>query len=211
MKTALLLMIFSVAVLSPQSCAVAADEKKTADPAVLQPLIRDLKNEDSQIRRDAAVEILRLGPPAEKAIPALLEAMKDEDPIVRQNAVDAVAEIAEAAPGVIPALVQTLKDDDYLVRAKSAEALGNFGPAARQTVVPLLLAAKDEKKLVRAFVMEALGKIGPPEKVVPTLIEGLKDPEGIVRLRAASALELAKTPQARQALERYWKEIRHKR
>ena len=212
-KTAMMLALFCAVGSCLLQAASASDEKKSAsaDQVLLKGLVRDLKDPDSQVRRDAAVSILRLGPPAKEAIPALLEAMKDKDPIVRQNSVDAVAEIAVAAPGVLPALVQSLKDEEYLVRTKSAGALGVFGPDAREALPQLLKAAHDEKKIVRAFVMEALGKIGPAEKVVPALVEGLKDSEEIVRLRAADALAVCQTPQAQQALEQYRKENRHKR
>ena len=63
--------------------AGAEEEKKALDPARVQSLIRDLKSGDSAVKRQAAVEILRLGSVAKAAIPALLATVKDKDPIVR--------------------------------------------------------------------------------------------------------------------------------
>lgn len=55
--------------------------------------IRELKNEDSLIRRISAAALGKIGSRASAAIPALTEALQDKDPAVRQAAAEALKQI----------------------------------------------------------------------------------------------------------------------
>jgi hypothetical protein len=55
--------------------------------------IRELKNEDSLIRRISAAALGKIGSRASAAIPALTEALQDKDPAVRQAAAGALKQV----------------------------------------------------------------------------------------------------------------------
>ncbi len=138
--------------------------------AKVAALIEDLKDEDEEVRRDAAAALGDIGPAAAKnkdAVPALIVALKkDEDEEVRRNAATALGKIGPVAAknkDAVPALIIALKKDvDEEVRRNAAIALGKFGPAAaknKDAVPALTEALKDEDEDVREAAEEALKKI----------------------------------------------------
>jgi HEAT repeat protein len=69
-------------------------------------LIEDLGNKDAAIRREAAVQLGRLGTAGKEAAAALVKALKDADPSVREAAamaLEAVDPDNKALAGLIPA------------------------------------------------------------------------------------------------------------
>jgi HEAT repeats len=69
-------------------------------------LIGALGDRDAKVRKDAAVQLGRIGTPAKEAAPALVRALKDPDQTVRDaalNALQAVDPQNKALAGVIPA------------------------------------------------------------------------------------------------------------
>ena len=63
----------------------------------LDPLIEALKDEDAQVRAEAAFALSGLGTQAKKALPALTEALKDKNEVVRKSAQDAIDSIQTAS------------------------------------------------------------------------------------------------------------------
>ena len=152
-------------------------------------LIEALKDDDNEVRRNAASALGRIGPAAEAAVPALIEALKDDDNEVRRNAAFALGRIGPAAEAAVPALIEALKDEDSDVQRRAAFALGRIGPAAEAAVPALIEALKDEDSDVQRRAASALGRIGlAAEAAVPALIEALKDGDRDVRRSAADAL-----------------------
>ncbi|MCM8794672.1 MAG: HEAT repeat domain-containing protein [Candidatus Omnitrophica bacterium] len=183
-----------------------AEEGQKVDPAHIQALIRDLGSKNPQLRREAAVALTRIGPPAKEAVPALIRNLDDENALVRQNSIDALGEIRVNGAGLIPALIRRLKEDEeYLNRLKAAEVLGKFGKEAREAAPALLEAVKDEKAIVRGFVVEAIGTVVEPKEAVKALVKALEDPHPSVRRKAKQALEAMDAPEAKKALEPYAK------
>jgi HEAT repeat protein len=116
-----------------------------------------LKARDPRDREIAAQLLGEIGPPAEAAVPALVEALQEKDPDVRAMAAEARADI----------------------RIRAAEALGRIGPAAA-AAVPALGEALVQDEVVQGQegslqweAAWALGQIGAP--AVPTLVEVLQD------------------------------------
>ena len=152
-----------------------------------QGLITDLKNEDPDVRWDAARALLsqEWGEPGwgdsemKAVIPALLETLEDNDKRVRMYAAQALGAIFASG-----------RHNDAVGRN-----LALTGPAAKN-VTPVLITAlsntlkdKDEDMKVRGSTAGVLCEIGPDAKdAVPALIGALKDDNLVVRASTAIAL-----------------------
>ncbi len=53
------------------------------DESRMEIIIKNLKDKDSNVRVKAAHALLKMGPEAKEAVPALIEALEDEDDTVR--------------------------------------------------------------------------------------------------------------------------------
>ena len=67
----------------------------------LDDLVENLTHEDSQVRREAAQEIAKIGSEAVEALPALEKAIVDENNRVRWAAANALTAIGEEAVTVL--------------------------------------------------------------------------------------------------------------
>ncbi|MEW6381536.1 MAG: HEAT repeat domain-containing protein [bacterium] len=162
---------------------VPASEKIISHPVnAVEPLIADLKDQDPQVREDAAEALGKIK--NVRAVEPLIAALKDESPKVRENAAEALGRIRDA--GAVNSLIVALQDEDRNVREEAAEALGRIGKAGA-AVEPLIAALRDEDQEVREEAAEALGKIKDLRAVEP-LIAALKDEEPEVKENAARAL-----------------------
>ena len=111
----------------------------TAREPVLEQLFEDLKSEQLQSRRDAAVILSTLPWKKEEwefARPALLSALRDEDYFVRQKIVWLLGNIGASAQETVPELIRLL--DDRYVCAEACWALGRMGPAGKEAVPALM-------------------------------------------------------------------------
>lgn len=174
-----------------------------AAPAPLPPdvdvseFVKQLKDDDPEVRRAAARALGEKGPGARAAVPALAAALKDKDLFVRRFSAQALGEIGPEAKSAIPALAGALNDGRKEVVAAAAGALGKMGPDGVTTLTDI---AKDKKRDValRRRSVEALGMLGKDAKAsVPFLIETLNDRD--LRTEAAVALG-AMGPEAREAV-----------
>ncbi|HEY9296801.1 MAG TPA: HEAT repeat domain-containing protein [Phormidium sp.] len=124
-------------------------EAKTAIPQ----LIELLKDEDEQVRLDAAVALRRIGSPA---VSALVEALKDQNLLVRRGATFALAGIGAEAKSTIPVLIEMLSDNDEQTRLNASIALRGIGT----TATPALTEGLQHKNpLIRKGAAIALGQI----------------------------------------------------
>ena len=153
--TALLVFVFIMSMVSckkaPVAEALVKIEEPTAEtlivrsetteageigePAV-EPLIEALKDEDFNVRSEAAEALGNVGEPA---IEPLIEALKDENFNLRMDTAEALGEIEEPA---IEPLIEALKDENSGVRSEAAKALVNIGD--ERAVELLIEALKDE-------------------------------------------------------------------
>jgi HEAT repeat protein len=120
----------------------------------------------------------------------LNQALQEEDRSLRQRAVHIVEDYAgELAAASIPNLAANINDDkDSFLPETSVRALASIGsPAA----LPYLIeATKNDDVDTRASALAALPDIGAPvDKILPTLILGLKDPHKSARYSAINGLE----------------------
>jgi HEAT repeat protein/GTPase SAR1 family protein len=149
--------------------------------SIIDPLIKNLGDEDSDVRRSATGALGEIG--SEKAVYPLIKALTDEDIYVRWWTADALGKIGSEK--AVDPLIKALTDEDSDVRRWAADALGKIG--SEKAVDPLIKALTDEDSDVRRWAADALGEIGS-EKAVDPLIKALTDEDRYVRERAAYAL-----------------------
>jgi predicted NACHT family NTPase len=101
-----------------------------SDCAILT-LRQALNDEDSWVRRRAAVALGKIGNP--EAVAVLIQALNDEDSWVRRNTANALEEIGSEA--AVEALRIALNHEDSFIRMKAALALGNISSEAAVEVL----------------------------------------------------------------------------
>lgn len=173
----------------------------------LKTLIKQLKHPAASRRREAALDLGKLGRAAQVAIPDLIEALNDSDPYVRENAAkaleaggaDAVRALVVALrhqkglaitgetpmiPRPVPRLSEVIGEDD--VRG----ALVEIGTAA----VPALTHALHESApALKAPIAAALKRI-QSAKLDDTITQALSDGDNEIRLSGAIALAESASP-----------------
>jgi HEAT repeat protein len=159
------------------------------DPAAIPVLAQLVRDEDTTIRRIAAVSLSTMGRELDDVVPTLVKVLKDPDPIVRSYAALALAKADPVKHDTVPLLAAALDDTEVCVRISAAEALGTLGPKATAATGALEHALGDEDSYVRVKSAEALYKIDRRvDVVVPILVRGLKDENSTRRRGAAEAL-----------------------
>jgi formylglycine-generating enzyme required for sulfatase activity len=89
----------------------------------VQALLRNLCDDDPNVRHAAADSLGRLGARAAPAVPALCEALRfDQDPRVRRSAAWALGQIGDSSAE--PCLLDASRDEDSRVRQATTDALG---------------------------------------------------------------------------------------
>ncbi len=76
-------------------------------PAV-PSLVQALRHRDPEVRRNAALVLARIGPPAAEAVPELIASLDDQEEGVRMAATRALGQIGPAAAPAVPALMRRL-------------------------------------------------------------------------------------------------------
>jgi uncharacterized membrane-anchored protein YjiN (DUF445 family) len=142
-----------------ESAASALGEIGTS---AIEPLISALRDEDSNVREEAAEVLDKLGwePKDEKEKAIYLVAKKKWDDCVKIG-----------IPAVEP-LIGVLRDEDWRVREAAASVLGKIGD--KRAVEPLIAALRDGDSDVREAAASALGEIGD-KKAIPALVLHLRD------------------------------------
>lgn len=152
-----------------------------SDVDTLSPLVEFLKDEDADLRMQAA---LALGEQHdERAMPALLGALEDADVNVRYHAVEALGKLR--ATGAADALASIAETRDFFLAFPALDALTRIGDTrVAPRVVPLL-----EDELLREAAADVLGHLGDEETVAPlaALLNAPDAPTGVAA-RALAAL-----------------------
>jgi HEAT repeat protein len=148
-------------------------------------LVKALRDEDGDVRADAASTLASLGPAAAPALPALVAVVKDPA-LSNDQAVYALAALKTGRATVISTLIEVL--DSYRRGSAAARVLA----ASPESTSPAVIAALIESaKKDMDHSVEALGQIGPPaQAAVPLLLERAKNPavRGYARIDAIEAL-----------------------
>ena len=158
---------------------------------------------DPEARLDAIRALIKLGPTARPAVPAICAATKDRIVFVRRGAAIALGIITPAGPEAVEALMGALIDPDAVVVDNAAHGLMGIGNLA---VPPLTKALSSPDNGLRQMAVLTLSggiRFGRFRDVgtdtVSALIATLADPDVDTRDEAARALaDLG--PSARAAL-----------
>jgi HEAT repeat protein len=86
-------------------------------------MIECLRSSNAKVREEAASRLMRLGPKAEPAVPALIKATGDQNEFVRFFAIEAIGPQAKAA---VPTLAPLLTDKNLGLRASAKNALAHI-------------------------------------------------------------------------------------
>jgi cyclophilin family peptidyl-prolyl cis-trans isomerase/HEAT repeat protein len=156
-------------------------------PSVVEPLTRQLKSRDAEIRAAAANALFRSGHPLERAVPALLELLADRDTDVRANSARALG-LSKAANAFDP-LVNLLNDPSERVQVSAVRSL--VAVSDRRAVKPLLAFGD---RLLGQYERGKRGGKAPPPQInllleVVTALGSFKDQDSLPflhRLRAAT-------------------------
>jgi len=151
-------------------------------PRVVDLLIPALRDENSEVRSNAAYALGEIGDP--RAVDPLIAALRDQNFEVRSNSARAIGKIGEA--GAVDPLIVVLREDrDKTVRIEAIKALRDIGDL--RAIDPLIEALKDEDPDIRMHSVEALDNINDNRAVEP-LIQALNDDNNDVREIAAESL-----------------------
>jgi hypothetical protein len=158
---------------------------KETDRERIAKLIRQLGDDEFEVRQKASTDLLLIGP---VAVPFLQQAAKDPDVEVARRAERCLKQIdMVAGSAVILAAARVLAEHKP---AGAAEALLNFLPDAGDDAV--------SEEIGRVLAQVALRE-GKPEQV---LVEALTDKRAVKRLVAAEALARAGGPEFRAAVRK---------
>ena len=121
--------------------------------AAFQPLLAMLKDEDNDIREEAARALGTLGD--KRAIKPLAAAVADEEGDVREAAMEALLRLGEEGFKQVTDVLKNHKDE--LTRSRAAEVLGRSDD--RRAVEPLKAALRDRNQSVRGWAALALDEL----------------------------------------------------
>ena len=145
-----------------------------------------LRHEETNVRVQAAMILVRLGRPSRETTDAFVAALlKDPNQEVRATVGRALTDYTDAA--LIEPLLTSLAKDPYgTARANAAWALGSQGSKA--AVDGLVAALDDEETWVRLRSLTALKRL-KATKALAAVVERLRDPNTLVRERALETLQ----------------------
>ena len=157
--------------------ALGAIGSEEAVPALAAILTDD---PDREMRGEASLALVKIGPAARAAVPALARSLSDPEPHVRMNAAVALHRLGADGRAAVPELLRALGSEDngvYLasygvsIREMAALALGRTMPGTADGV-PALIDALETASTThgRRSYTAALGDVGPPAlPAVPVL------------------------------------------
>jgi tetratricopeptide (TPR) repeat protein len=122
--------------------------------------VERLKDEDSEVRKNAALSLVGFGSEARAAVPSLVDLLKDQKTYISVVAADTLGAIGPGANAAVPTLLKYLKHRDPSVRVTVAMALLKIAPESESSIEPDLRArakannarTKIENPLLASFV-----------------------------------------------------------
>jgi HEAT repeat protein len=149
--------------------------------AIVEPLIAQLQDKDSDKRQEAAEGLAMIGKDGD--LRAAVEPLIAELQNGNWEAANALGKIGDGR--AVEPLIAALQDKDSTIRRSAASGLGELRD--ERAVEPLIAALQDEKSYVRFRAASSLGELRD-ERAVEPLIASLQDKDSGVREYAAIAL-----------------------
>ncbi|MCD1295288.1 hypothetical protein CUJ83_09780 [Methanocella sp. CWC-04] len=154
---------------------------------MISDLIRQLKDDDKDIRSFAALQLKNIGDKA--AIEPLIETLSDNDPVVRQSAIHSLSVLGfnTGKKCVVKYIAHSLNDKDRMVRKEAAMALGTWllNMIEDIKVVQMLVERlKDDDQEVADRAEFALGNLYQKKNnydIIRPLLEAENDEDDIIR------------------------------
>jgi hypothetical protein len=130
-------------------------------PDSVSHLIKKLKDKNTEVRVQAAMELGRIQDP--RAVEPLIAALKDKDDSVKSSAAAALGSSKDLR--AVEPLITALQDTNYRVRDSAVVALGLIQDP--RAVEPLIAALQDRDPEVRTDAAQALEKMNDTRAAEP--------------------------------------------
>ncbi|MEA2070511.1 MAG: HEAT repeat domain-containing protein, partial [Asgard group archaeon] len=178
--------------------AITLGEKKAQE--AVKPLLRALKDQDENLRREAIRALKEIGD--EEVVPELCQSLlNDTSHEVRAESAYALAYFSSSYDNVESLFTALFNDNHYIVRQNVAFALGKI--ERRLSIKHLIKALKEDPNYnVRKMAAWALGKM-PDKRSLYPLLNALNDEKISVRNNAAFALGLLEDKKAVEDLKEH--------
>jgi cyclophilin family peptidyl-prolyl cis-trans isomerase/HEAT repeat protein len=183
----------------PLTSLTIAAIMRIRSPGSVEPLARQLKSNDAEIRAQAANALARLRQPIDGAVPALIEALNDGAANVRANAARALG-VSKDARAVEP-LLKLLNDSSEQAQANTIRALAALND--NRVVGPMLAWGKSllvqtpGTQPARALRINLLLEVA-------TALGALKDERGLYILRQVRTVGgVGANPEVENAIARF--------
>ncbi len=127
--------------------------------------------------------LIKIGPDAAPAVPALTATLADPEPELRRESLFALGAIGPPSAKATDKIVAKLADDDQEVRHAACYALGKIGPGAQAALPKLRTAMDSDDEFMRLAAVWASLKISPKDEelqreAVPYLVKGAQGRAG---------------------------------
>lgn len=169
-------MGFAASTLSTVVILLLGQEAPQDGRLFVQGFMRQLNDPDPQKRRDAAIELGKIG--SALHAPAMRLQMlvnRDPDPEVRKQAAMAIADIGPSARLLKGQLVKGLDDKDEQVVIAVIRALAATAPFSKEALPKLIELSQSKNLAIRRRVIASLGAFKESKIVIPVLIAALHD------------------------------------
>jgi HEAT repeat protein len=155
----------------------SSQDKKSEEPSyrgrTLSEWRRDLKAEDAEVRRKAALALAQMKAEAKPAVRDLAVALKDTNLQVRVAAATAIWRLGPIAKDAAPEVIRAYKEaEDEEVRLMAGYALGKIGTASKDVVPTFCEVLRTGESKAKRQAALILGQMGPDARdAVPDLIK----------------------------------------
>jgi HEAT repeat protein len=166
------------------------------DPAAVPSLQSALMSRCKDVKRKAAIALLRSDPTYQKALDVVVQLLQGADAHSRACVLLGLATIRSPDTLIVEELETALGDPDDEVRAAAASSLEKVGTGSSQSVEVLIGALRDPSEYVRIHAAQALAaRGGHARSAIPELQLLVKtDPSGLSREIAAQSIKDIETP-----------------
>src|SRR5262249_48115920 len=129
----------------------------------VEPLVGAFKDEDPEVRQEAARVLGTMSKSDPGVVPALVRSLKDPVDLVRGQSINSLQLLRADADVVLAELTPVLEDKNVEVRLNAIRFLGEFGPPAVPRLAGML---NDPDAAVWRAASSTLEKTAAPEKVL---------------------------------------------
>lgn len=155
----------------------------------IDKFIKDLRGNDSRLRRTAVSELGKMGSAAREAGEALSELLLTNESQIRWNAAQIMRNVGVVDGAAIVNIIKAHGHKDSLGRTAATYAMGGVGPEAAPAAPVICALLADPTPAIREAAVFALGKIGPGAKTAYVRLRAMEnDPDANVRRQVMVAI-----------------------